>query len=152
MSQSEFGQFSISCRKIASLDGMAGVVPQGDTTTTFAAALAAFYLKIPVGHIEAGLRSGNKYSPFPEEINRVFTSTCASFHFAPTALNVANLLREGIPRESIACTGNTAVDALFWIRDRINTKQISICQTLINQIENCKKNKQQIVLITAHRR
>lgn len=128
------------------------VLVQGDTTTTFAAALAAFYLKIPVGHIEAGLRSGNKYSPFPEEINRVFTSTCASFHFAPTALNVANLLREGIPRESIACTGNTAVDALFWIRDRINTKQISICQTLIDQIENCKKNKQQIVLITAHRR
>ncbi len=128
------------------------VLVQGDTTTTFSAALAAFYLKIPVGHVEAGLRSGNKYSPFPEEVNRVFTSTCASLHFAPTALNVANLLREGISRESIFCTGNTTVDALFWIRERINNKEISICEKLIKHIETCKKNKQQIVLVTAHRR
>lgn len=128
------------------------VLVQGDTTTTFAAALAAFYLKIPVGHVEAGLRSGNRYSPFPEEINRMNTTACSLYHFAPTALNVANLLREGISRESIFCTGNTVIDALFWIRDQILVKNIEVNSTLAAQVQRCQEEKKQIVLLTAHRR
>lgn len=128
------------------------VLVQGDTTTTFGAALAAFYLKIPVGHIEAGLRSGNRYSPFPEEFNRISITTCSQYHFAPTALNAANLLREGVNRESIFCTGNTVVDALYWIKEQIMAHKISINQNIVNQITYCKKNNKKIVLLTAHRR
>jgi UDP-N-acetylglucosamine 2-epimerase (non-hydrolysing) len=85
---------------------------QGDTTTVFAASLAAFYQRVRVGHVEAGLRTNNKYSPFPEEINRRLTASLADEHFAPTALARANLLREGIPAEAVHVTGNTVVDAL----------------------------------------
>lgn len=128
------------------------VLVQGDTTTTFASALAAFYLKIPVGHVEAGLRSGNKKSPFPEEVNRINTTTCASFHFAPTALNVANLLQEGVNRESIFCTGNTVVDALHWIKNRILDGSLNVNVDVIEKVQQAQQNKKQIVLLTAHRR
>lgn len=88
------------------------VLVHGDTTTSYAAALAAFYRQIPVGHVEAGLRSGNIYSPFPEEMNRLMTDRIAAYHFAPTDGNRANLLREGIPEKGIFVTGNTVIDAL----------------------------------------
>ena len=88
------------------------VLVHGDTTTTFAGALAAFYAQIPVGHVEAGLRTGNKYSPFPEEMNRKLTGALADYHFAPTATSKANLLRENVPEEKITVTGNTVIDAL----------------------------------------
>jgi UDP-N-acetylglucosamine 2-epimerase (non-hydrolysing) len=89
------------------------VVVQGDTTTTFASALAAFYQHIPVGHVEAGLRTGDRQQPFPEEVNRVLTTQLSDLHFAPTAKAAANLRREGIPSESIMITGNTGIDALL---------------------------------------
>ena len=88
------------------------VLVHGDTTTTFAGALAAFYAQIPVGHVEAGLRTGNKYSPFPEEMNRKLTGALADYHFAPTAASKANLLRENVPEAKITVTGNTVIDAL----------------------------------------
>lgn len=88
------------------------VLVHGDTTTTFAGALAAFYAQIPVGHVEAGLRTGNKYSPYPEEMNRKLTGAIADLHFAPTATSRANLLKENIAPENIVVTGNTVIDAL----------------------------------------
>ena len=91
---------------------------QGDTTTTFAASLTGFYHKIPVGHVEAGLRTHHMYYPFPEELNRALTSRLASVHFAPTPLAKANLLREGIPEQAIIVTGNTGIDALLHIVTR----------------------------------
>lgn len=89
------------------------VLVHGDTTTTFVAALAAFYLQLPVGHVEAGLRTGNRYSPFPEEVNRSLTGVLAELHFAPTRTSRNNLLREGVAREQIFVTGNTVIDALL---------------------------------------
>ncbi|MEI7688206.1 MAG: UDP-N-acetylglucosamine 2-epimerase (non-hydrolyzing), partial [Planctomycetota bacterium] len=89
------------------------VLVQGDTTTAFAAALAAFYQKIPVGHVEAGLRTGNLFSPWPEEANRVLVSRLAALHFPPTSGARENLLKEGVPPERIVTTGNTIVDALL---------------------------------------
>jgi UDP-N-acetylglucosamine 2-epimerase (non-hydrolysing) len=94
------------------------VVCQGDTTTTFAAALAAFYLKIPVAHVEAGLRSGDMANPFPEEADRRLTSVLATWHFAPTESARANLLAEGVPNERIVVTGNTVIDALLAVAAR----------------------------------
>lgn len=88
------------------------VLVHGDTTTTFAGALAAFYAQVPVGHVEAGLRTGNKYSPFPEEMNRKLTGALADYHFAPTSTSKANLLRENVPADRIVVTGNTVIDAL----------------------------------------
>ena len=128
------------------------VIVQGDTTTAFSAALAAFYLQIPIGHVEAGLRTGNIYAPYPEEVNRIFITKIANYHFAPTSLNVANLLSEGIKRKNIFCTGNTVVDALYWIRNKIKKELISIDPTLKEKITACKLKKQKIVLLTAHRR
>ena len=95
------------------------VLVHGDTTTTFAGALAAYYQQIPVGHVEAGLRTGNIYSPFPEEMNRKLTGAIAAIHFSPTATARANLLREGISKDAIFVTGNTVIDALIWVRDRV---------------------------------
>ena len=88
------------------------VLVHGDTTTTFAGALAAFYAQIPVGHVEAGLRTGNKYSPYPEEMNRKLTGSLADIHFSPTSTSRANLLKENVNSESILVTGNTVIDAL----------------------------------------
>ncbi len=97
------------------------VFVQGDTTTTLVTGLAAYYLKIPVAHIEAGLRTRNKYSPFPEEVNRRLTSTIADFHFTPTQESKNNLLREGFPENKIFITGNTVIDALHWVNQKINS-------------------------------
>ncbi len=99
--------------KILSQEKPEMVLVQGDTTTTFVSALAAFYHQIPVGHIEAGLRTGNKYSPWPEEINRKLTGGLADLHFAPTTVSRDNLLREGVPGDRIHVTGNTVIDALL---------------------------------------
>ena len=95
------------------------VVVQGDTTTAFVGALVAYYHKIPCGHIEAGLRTGDKFAPFPEEINRKLIGAIADLHFAPTLRAKENLLREGIPEQNIFVTGNTVVDALLWTLQRL---------------------------------
>jgi UDP-N-acetylglucosamine 2-epimerase (non-hydrolysing) len=91
---------------------------QGDTTTAFTASLAAFYLQIPIGHIEAGLRTNNKYNPFPEEKNRHLIGVLADYHFAPTELARGNLTKEGIPESQIWVTGNTVIDTLLEVINR----------------------------------
>ena len=95
------------------------VLVHGDTATTFAASLAAYYQQIKVGHVEAGLRTGNIYSPWPEEANRKLTSAITSYHFAPTVGSRDNLLNEGVSEGDITVTGNTVIDALFWVRKKL---------------------------------
>jgi UDP-N-acetylglucosamine 2-epimerase (non-hydrolysing) len=115
----------------AALSGVSGVlrafrpdrvIVQGDTTTTFAGALAAFYHRIPVAHVEAGLRTDNIYSPWPEEVNRRLVTHIADLHFAPTVRARENLLREGVARERILVTGNTGIDALLWVASLLESR------------------------------
>jgi UDP-N-acetylglucosamine 2-epimerase (non-hydrolysing) len=128
------------------------VVVQGDTTTTMGAALSAFYMRIPIAHVEAGLRTGNMSAPFPEEMNRKVVGQIASYHFAPTAFSTANLLAEGVKRENVFCTGNTIVDALLAIKKKLESKQIPIDPTIKKHVDECKKRNDKLVLLTAHRR
>ncbi len=123
------------------------VLIQGDTTTAFCGALVAFYHKLKVGHVEAGLRTGNKYAPFPEEINRRLISQLADYHFAPTEHWQDALLGEGIHPSSIFITGNTVVDALVWVRNRIRLTPPELPKGL----KEVMKGKR-MVLVTGHRR
>lgn len=133
------------------------VLVHGDTTTSSIAALAAFYQQIPVGHVEAGLRTGNIYSPWPEEMNRLMTGRIASMHFAPTALAKSNLLKENVAEAKISVTGNTVIDALHWVTDKIDSDV-----DLRNEIEakvlsfgydvSRLHSGRRMVLITGHRR
>jgi UDP-N-acetylglucosamine 2-epimerase (non-hydrolysing) len=123
------------------------VLVQGDTTTVMAASLAAFYHRIPVGHVEAGLRTMDRYSPFPEEINRRLASQLATLHFAPTNWSRDNLLREGISRKRIIVTGNTVVDALLETRDRVIRRPPTI-----PQLRCFKPGEKKLIVVTAHRR
>ena len=133
------------------------VLVQGDTTSTFGAALAAYYEQIDIGHVEAGLRTGNIYSPYPEEINRQLTTRLAKYHFAPTPLNRDNLLKENIDPDNIAVTGNTVIDALLMVVERLANDQ--------QRRERVTRNIQQaglaagvlessgrMMLVTGHRR
>lgn len=126
------------------------VLVHGDTTTTFAATLAAYYQQIAVGHVEAGLRTGNIYSPWPEEINRRLVGSIAKFHFAPTETAKENLLRENIPADSIFVTGNTVIDALIEVSLKIN-KDLSLQKELAAQFPFLDQNKR-MILVTGHRR
>jgi UDP-N-acetylglucosamine 2-epimerase (non-hydrolysing) len=128
------------------------VIVHGDTTTTLAAALAAFYLNIPIAHVEAGLRTGDMRHPFPEEMNRKVVGQFATYHFAPTALATANVLAEGVKRENIFCTGNTIVDALHAIQNKILLDEIKIDEEVRSSLEEARLRGSQIVLLTAHRR
>lgn len=128
------------------------VLVQGDTTSAMSAALAAFYLKIPIGHVEAGLRTWNMQAPFPEEMNRRVISLISSYHFAPTTHSVSNLLKEGIDNSTIFCTGNTVVDALYSIKEKIEKKEIFPDAHLTEIINSHKARGDKIVLLTAHRR
>ena len=133
------------------------VLVHGDTTTSTAAALAAFYQQIQVGHVEAGLRTHNIYSPWPEEMNRQITGRIAEYDFAPTPLSKANLLAEGVAEVKITVTGNTVIDALYWVVDKIKNDA-----TLDSELESTLKNAgydvsrlasgKKLVLITGHRR
>lgn len=133
------------------------VLVHGDTTTSTAAALAAFYQQIPVGHVEAGLRTHNIYSPWPEEMNRQITGRIAAYNFAPTPLSKQNLLREAVNENSIIVTGNSVIDALYWVVDKIKAdKSLSaelkgILATAGYNIERLSEGKK-LVLITGHRR
>ena len=130
------------------------VFVHGDTTTSTAAALAAFYQQIPVAHIEAGLRTYNIYSPWPEEINRQLTSRIATYNFAPTPLSKQNLLQEHIKEETITVTGNTVIDALYMVVERIKKNQKlnkELEQNLLKAGYDVNRNKR-LVLITGHRR
>ncbi|MDO8585482.1 MAG: UDP-N-acetylglucosamine 2-epimerase (non-hydrolyzing) [Armatimonadota bacterium] len=121
------------------------VVAQGDTTTTFVASLAAFYHKIPFGHVEAGLRTDNKYNPFPEEINRRLTSELTDIHFAPTERARRNLLASGVPDERVVVTGNTVIDALLAVTGRPFVFEDE-------WIEVATRDGSRLILVTAHRR
>lgn len=133
------------------------VLVHGDTTTSTAAALAAFYQQIPVGHVEAGLRTHNIYSPWPEEMNRLLRGRLATYHFSPTPLSRNNLIKESVDDRNIIITGNTVIDALYWVVDKIkNNKELdneledilSKAGYDVNRLNNGKK----LVLITGHRR
>lgn len=133
------------------------VLVHGDTTTSTAAALAAFYQHIPVGHVEAGLRTHNIYSPWPEEMNRQLTGRIATYHFAPTTLSRENLLKENVDKDKIIVTGNTVIDALHWVVNRIKSDEL-LCKDIkerlcregydVNRLEKGRR----LVLITGHRR
>ncbi|MCP2231422.1 non-hydrolyzing UDP-N-acetylglucosamine 2-epimerase [Erwinia aphidicola] len=126
------------------------VLVHGDTTTTFAASLAAFYHRIPVGHVEAGLRTGDLWSPWPEEANRTLTGHLASYHFTPTTTSQQNLLRENLPAQRIFVTGNTVIDALFWVRDRVLSDD-ALRNSLAARYPFLAADKK-MILVTGHRR
>ncbi len=133
------------------------VLVHGDTTTSTAAALAAFYQQIPVGHVEAGLRTHNIYSPWPEEMNRQITGRIATYHFAPTQLSCQNLLAEGTEQEKITITGNTVIDALYMVVDKIKSNselKNELKGILFNAGYDVERlaNGKKLVLITGHRR
>ena len=143
----------------AILQGMKGVFSQfkpdmvlvhGDTATTFAASLAAYYQQIPVAHIEAGLRTGNLYSPWPEEGNRKLTGALATLHLAPTELSRQNLQREGVPPDHIAVTGNTVIDALLQVVHKLGA-DANLQQQFAQQFDFLSKQRR-ILLVTGHRR
>lgn len=133
------------------------VLVHGDTTTSTAAALAAFYQQIPVGHVEAGLRTHNVYSPWPEEMNRLITSRIASYHFSPTTLSQTNLLNEGINPNNILVTGNTVIDTLYWVVNKIRNDN-SLNEELNSLLKKSGydtsrlSNGKKLILITGHRR
>ncbi|MBR4553313.1 MAG: UDP-N-acetylglucosamine 2-epimerase (non-hydrolyzing) [Bacteroidaceae bacterium] len=133
------------------------VLVHGDTTTSTAAALAAFYKQIPVGHVEAGLRTYNIYSPWPEEMNRQLTGRIATYNFAPTQLSRQNLLSEHVAEEQITVTGNTVIDALYWVVDKIK-KDAELRDHLVRLLSDAGYNlnrldgSRRLVLITGHRR
>lgn len=133
------------------------VLVHGDTTTSTAAALAAFYKQIPVGHVEAGLRTGNIYSPWPEEMNRLITGRIATCHFSPTPLSRQNLLKENVNDEHIIVTGNTVIDALHWVTAKLSS-DIELQDTLQKELQGLGydvtrlNGERKLVLITGHRR
>jgi len=126
------------------------VLVHGDTATTFATSLAAYYQQIKVGHVEAGLRTGNIYSPWPEEANRKLTGCLTNIHFAPTQGSANNLLAEGYRMENIEITGNTVIDALFWVTNKLKSNQ-QLAQAMQRQFPFLDANKQ-LILVTGHRR
>ena len=133
------------------------VLVHGDTTTSTAAALAAFYQQIPVGHIEAGLRTYNIYSPWPEEMNRLITGRIATYHFSPTQLSKKNLLKENVLESSIIVTGNTVIDALYWVVEKIKNDatletQLKSSLVIAGYDTDRLRNGKKLVLITGHRR
>jgi len=140
----------ITCRSLEGLDRLIDmetpdvILAQGDTTTTFVASLAAFYRRVDFGHVEAGLRSDNRWEPFPEEMNRRITSLCASLHFAPTDLARERLLAEGVPGDDVFMTGNTVIDALQEIAGRNEP----MADRELDEWIGCRR----LVLVTAHRR
>ena len=143
--------YDVTCKALLGLQGVLKeakpdvVLVHGDTTTTFVGALAAFYEGIPVGHVEAGLRTGNIYSPFPEEMNRKLTGAIGSYHFAPTSTSESNLLKENINPAHLYVTGNTVIDAL---QTTVQT-DYTFNEELLNQIDYIN-NK--VILVTTHRR
>ena len=133
------------------------VLVHGDTTTSTAAALATFYQQIPVGHVEAGLRTHNIYSPWPEEMNRQITGRIASYNFSPTPLSQQNLLREAVDEKSITVTGNTVIDALYWVVDKIKNDaslnaELKVVLAKAGYDVDRLANGKKLILVTGHRR
>lgn len=130
------------------------VLVHGDTTTCFAASLASFYQQIPVGHVEAGLRTGDMLAPFPEEANRSLVGKLANYHFAPTSLSQLNLQKEGVSEDNILITGNTVIDALLWVKKRLMSYENSVWKKAFGPVlfERLEKKEKKLILITGHRR
>ncbi len=126
------------------------VLVHGDTTTTFSASLAAFYQQIKVGHVEAGLRTGNIYSPWPEEANRKLTGSLTNYHFAPTSLSKENLLKENVTSNDIIVTGNTVIDALLWVKNKLEVD--TSLQQHFEQKFSFLDSSKKFILVTGHRR
>ena len=126
------------------------ILVHGDTTTTLAASLAAYYAGVPVGHVEAGLRTGNKHAPFPEEINRQLTGAIADLHFAPTNAARANLLREGVDQDRIHVTGNTVIDALVAVVKRLHDDEV--LRAALDRKFSFLDAEKRLILVTGHRR
>jgi UDP-N-acetylglucosamine 2-epimerase (non-hydrolysing) len=143
----------VTARAIGGLDNVVSrekpdvILVQGDTTTAFCGALTGYYHQIKVGHVEAGLRTGNKYAPFPEEINRCLIGRIADLHFAPTEQARQTLLNEGIADPSVFVTGNTVIDALLWVRERVRATPPELPKGLFEATTG-----KQIILVTGHRR
>jgi UDP-N-acetylglucosamine 2-epimerase (non-hydrolysing) len=141
----------ITTRALSGLDALVAehqpdaLMVQGDTTTTFVGALAAHYHQVPVVHVEAGLRTHNRYSPFPEEMNRQLTSRLSTLHLAPTPASRANLLAEGIDRDNVVVTGNSVIDALLWTVG----KRVDYADPLLDGLDD---DPRRVLLVTAHRR
>ncbi|MFP1807231.1 non-hydrolyzing UDP-N-acetylglucosamine 2-epimerase [Lonsdalea quercina] len=150
------GLSEISCRILSGLKPVLEafrpdlVLVHGDTSTTLMASLAAFYQRIPVGHVEAGLRTGDIYAPWPEEANRTLTGHLAQFHFAPTDSARLNLLKENVPDAAINVTGNTVIDALYWVRDLI-ARDPKLNRPLQAQYAFLSEQRK-MILVTGHRR
>lgn len=151
----------LGLRPILSAEKPDIVLVHGDTTTSTSAALAAFYQRIPVGHVEAGLRTHNQYSPWPEEMNRQLTGRIASFHFAPTELSRRNLLAEAIPDDQIFVVGNTVIDSLYAVLEKINGKEevkeeihgiLQKSGLSLFLLDEWRSTRRKLVLITGHRR
>ncbi|MDC0601907.1 UDP-N-acetylglucosamine 2-epimerase (non-hydrolyzing), partial [Aliiglaciecola sp.] len=148
--------YDITTRALLGLrDVFAGAKPDlvlvhGDTTTTFAASLSAFYQRIPVGHVEAGLRTGDIYSPWPEEINRKLTGSLTKLHFAPTPKSEKNLLTENVPQSQVFVTGNTVIDALIQVEHKVNNDE-TINKELSRKFDFLDTGKK-LILVTGHRR
>lgn len=131
------------------------VLVHGDTTTSMAAALAAFYQQIPVGHVEAGLRTNDIYNPWPEEINRQMTGRIATYNFSPTPLSKSNLMKENVREDSILVTGNTVIDALYWVVEKLKTDTVLAMQQrniIAEAGYHIPEDNRKVVLITGHRR
>lgn len=143
----------VTARAVAGLDDIVSkekpdmILVQGDTTTAFCGALIGYYYQVKVGHVEAGLRTGNKYAPFPEEINRRLVGHIADLHFAPTERAKQALLNEGIPESTVFVTGNTVIDALLWVRKRVRAVPPQLPNGLVEAIKGLK-----VILVTGHRR
>ncbi|MBF0294997.1 MAG: UDP-N-acetylglucosamine 2-epimerase (non-hydrolyzing) [Magnetococcales bacterium] len=148
----------LTARILTALDGVLRqerpdlVLVHGDTTTTFVAALAAFYARVPVGHVEAGLRTFDLTRPFPEEANRQLTGRLAALHFAPTSGARENLLREGIPEGRIHVTGNTVIDALLHVRDRLPVSHAERLTRFGPELADILASSRRLLLVTGHRR
>jgi UDP-N-acetylglucosamine 2-epimerase (non-hydrolysing) len=138
----------VGLRAVLDAERPAAVLVQGDTTSALAGALAAFYQRIPVGHVEAGLRTGEPYNPFPEEMNRRLTTQLATWHFAPTPLAAENLRREGIADALITVTGNTIVDALQYVVQRLERAPTAFSPAVADELLAGRR----LVLVTGHRR
>lgn len=146
----------VTCRVLTGLESVLSeylpdvILVHGDTTTTMAATMSAFYHKIDVGHVEAGLRTGNIYSPWPEEVNRRITSVISKLHFSPTADSKYNLINEGVDEKSIYVTGNTVIDSLLYIVEKIKSDK-KLSEEVTNNFRFLNINKR-LILVTCHRR
>ena len=145
-------QILLKLKDVFSLEKPDLVLVHGDTSTTLATSIASFYARIPIAHVEAGLRTYDVNSPYPEEFNRIVTSKVASIHFSPTKSAKSNLIKEGIDEKKIVVTGNTVIDTLFLTLKKVN--KIKFERSLLKQVPILKMNKKipKIILITGHRR